>query len=70
VAADPGGRDTEQHLPERAAEGVFDAGAHAHDHIYNSWTRLTDVANLQPDYASIIGWSLMSGVATFQTSCT
>ena len=49
VAADPGDRDTEQHLPDGAAEGVFDAWAHAHDHIYSAWTRLTDVANLQPD---------------------
>ena len=49
VAADPGGRETEQHLPKGASEGVFDAWAHAHDQIYSTWTRLTDVANLQPD---------------------
>jgi len=49
VAADPGGRETEQDLPDGAAKGVFDAWAHAHEHIYSTWTRLTDVANLQPD---------------------
>jgi hypothetical protein len=49
VAADSAGQDTEQHLPEGAAKGVFEAWAHAHDQIYRTWTRLTDVANLQPD---------------------
>jgi len=49
VAADPGGRDTEANIPSGAAEGVFDAWAHAHEHIYTTWTRLSDVANLQPD---------------------
>ena len=49
VAADPGERETEQHLPDGAAQGVFDAWPHAHDHIYTTWSRLTDVANLQPD---------------------
>ena len=49
VAADPGDRDAEQHLPEAAAEGVFDAWALAQEHIYRSWSWLTDVANLQPD---------------------
>jgi hypothetical protein len=28
---------------------VFDAWALAHDHIYRSWSRLTDIANLQPE---------------------
>jgi hypothetical protein len=49
VAADPGERDAEQNLPEAASEGVFEAWALAQEHIFRSWSWLTDVANLQPD---------------------
>jgi hypothetical protein len=49
VAADPGDRETEQHLPEAASAGVFEAWTLAQEHIYRSWSWLTDVANLQPD---------------------
>jgi hypothetical protein len=49
VASDPGGHEAEQHLPDAASEGVFEAWALAQEHIFRSWSWLTDVANLQPD---------------------
>jgi hypothetical protein len=48
VAADPGGADCEQDLADGAASGVFDAWAIAQAHIDSAWSRLTDIANLQP----------------------
>jgi hypothetical protein len=49
VAADPGGPDRAQELPEGSAVGVFDAWRLAQDHIHATWTTLTDIANLQPE---------------------
>lgn len=49
VAADPEGEDCEQEISEGAATGVFEAWRIAQTHIYDSWTRLTDIANLQPE---------------------
>ncbi len=49
VAADPGGLECDQDLPEGSTVGVFDAWRLAQDHIYASWTTLTDIANLQPE---------------------
>lgn len=49
VAADPGGDHSEQDVPEGAATGVFDAWALAQTHIFDAWSRLTDIANLQPE---------------------
>ncbi|MEX1171819.1 MAG: helicase-related protein [Chloroflexota bacterium] len=49
VAADPGGADCEQDLAEGAANGVFDAWVIAQEHIHDAWSRLTDIANLQPE---------------------
>jgi len=49
VAADPGGEDCEQDIAPGAATGVFDAWAIAQTHIFEMWTRLTDIANLQPE---------------------
>jgi hypothetical protein len=49
VAADPGGEGCEQDLSAGAATGVFDAWRTAQAHIYDTWTRLTDIANLQPE---------------------
>jgi hypothetical protein len=49
VAADPGGVNCEQSMPDGSAVGVFDAWRTAQDHIHSSWTTLTDIANLQPE---------------------
>jgi len=49
VAADPGGDQCEQDLAEGAATGVFEAWAVAQAHIFDAWSRLTDIANLQPE---------------------
>ena len=49
VAADPGGEGCEQDVAAGAANGVFDAWAVAQGHIYDAWSRLTDIANLQPE---------------------
>jgi len=49
VAADPGGDDCEQEISEGAATGVFEAWSIAQSHIHDAWTRLTDIANLQPE---------------------
>jgi hypothetical protein len=49
VAADPGGDQCEQDVPKVAATGVFDAWAIAQGHIFDAWSRLTDIANLQPE---------------------
>jgi hypothetical protein len=49
VAADPGGEATEQHLPDAARLGVFEAWAHAQRDIYESWTWMTDPKNLRPE---------------------
>lgn len=49
VAADPGGDQYEQDITPGAAVGVFDAWEIAQEHVYDVWTRLTDIANLQPE---------------------
>jgi hypothetical protein len=49
IAADPGGAGTEQHIPDAARAGVFDAWQVAEDDIYAKWTALTDPAALQPE---------------------
>ena len=49
MAADPEGPATERHLVDQAYEGVFAAWDVAHNDIFSAWTRLTDVANLQPE---------------------
>jgi len=49
VAADPGGDGCELDVAEGAANGVFDAWALAQGHIFDAWSRLTDIANLQPE---------------------
>ncbi len=49
VAADPGRDTTEQDVAEGAAAGVFEAWAVAQLHIFDAWTWLTDIRNLQPE---------------------
>lgn len=49
VAADPGSKVTEQHLPDAARTGVFKAWQHAQKDIYEAWTWMTDPKNLRPE---------------------
>ena len=49
VAADPASPSVEYHLPDAAAERVFEAWAIAQDDIHRSWSLLTDPANLSPE---------------------
>lgn len=52
--ADPGDRSTYAELSEPAYSGVFDAWPEARRVIWQSWMRLTDPANLQPDVKGVL----------------
>lgn len=49
MAADPGGPDCARTMPDWGVEGVFGAWETARDDIHQTWTKLTDIANLQPE---------------------
>lgn len=54
MAADPGTDRGEQIVPDRALKEVFSAWVVAQRDVYESWTFLTDKANLQPKIAKAL----------------
>jgi hypothetical protein len=54
IAADPGTISGEQAISDEALSRVFDAWALAQKDIYDSWTYLTDPANLEPKVAKAL----------------
>ena len=47
-AADPGGKETERHLPDQAYEGAFAAWEAVHNDLSEEWMALTDPSTLAP----------------------
>jgi hypothetical protein len=54
IAADPKHDDTARELSDEAAVGAFGAWERAQADIYDSWTLLTDPANLEPKVAKAL----------------
>jgi hypothetical protein len=48
IAADPGDGENTQVMSEAALSNVFDAWARARSDIHDEWSKLTDLANLEP----------------------
>ena len=48
IAADPGDGENTQIISDAAVANVFDAWARARDDVYSEWSKLTDMANLEP----------------------
>jgi|694.fasta_scaffold65700_2 hypothetical protein len=48
IAADPGDGENTQVISDSAVSSVFDAWALAREDVYGEWSKLTDMANLEP----------------------